>query len=75
MIEPNEEQLRLAEGVGTWLGEEPMLPSAHLPEGRTATAWSEARMCAGGRIPVSEVSSDGETWTRIFEGTYSREGS
>jgi hypothetical protein len=26
-------------------------------------------------ITVSELSSDGETWTRIFDGTYSREGS
>jgi len=152
--EPNEKQLRLAEGVGTWLGEELMLPSEHMPEGRMATARSEANMCAGGRIrvsdytqsvdgnvmmqghavtvwnphercyvmywfdsggspptefkgdyegeffvlkgsvpggslvrhrtrkpdadtmiTVSELSSDGETWTRLFEGTYSREGS
>ena len=26
-------------------------------------------------VTVSELSSDGETWTPIFEGTYSREGS
>ena len=129
-----------------------MVPSEHLPEGRTAQARSEARMCAGGRMrvsdytqsvdrnvtmqgpavtvwnpdencyvmywfdaggspptelkgdyegeflvltgpvpggslvrhrthqpdadtmhAVSEVLSDGETWPRIFEGTYSRE--
>ncbi len=154
MNAPNEKQLRLEEGVGTWIGEEQMLPSEYMPVGRTAQARTEARMCADGRIrvsdytqsvdgnvtmqghavtvwnpsencyvmywfdaggspptefkgdyegeifvlkgsvpggslvrhrtdqpdadtmhTVSEVSSDGETWTRIFEGTYSRSGS
>ena len=31
-----------------------MVPSEHLPEGRTAQARSEARMCAGGRMRVSD---------------------
>ena len=62
MTERNEQQLRLAEGVGTWVGDELMFPSTHMPEGRTATARSEARMCAGGRIRVTDYtqSVDGQ---------------
>ena len=67
MNAPNEKQLRLEEGVGTWIGEEQMLPSKYMPVGRTAQARSEARMCAAGRIRVSD-------YTQSVDGNVTMQG-